>query len=74
MINNSNEILKRIIRRVNDEVKVSSGMSSGVPSYYASGYCDAMNIVELIINQELQRDSHITIEEVLKNENTRVTI
>ena len=45
-------------------------MSSGVPSYYASGYKDALAIVELIINQELQRDSQITIEEVLKNENT----
>lgn len=69
MINNSNEVLNRIIRRVRNEVEVSSGMHCG-SSYYAAGYRDSLAIVELIINQELQRDSQITIEEVLKNENT----
>lgn len=69
MINNSNEVLNRIIRRVRNEVEVSSKMDP-VSSYYAAGYRDSLSIVELIINQELQRDSQITIEEVLKNENT----
>lgn len=69
MINNSIEVLNRIIRRVRNEVWVTSKMNPG-SSYYAAGYRDALSIVELIINQELQRDSQITIEEVLKNENT----
>ena len=69
MINNANQILTKIINRVRKESELSSGMNPG-SSFYAAGYRDALNIVELIIQQELQLDSQITIEEVLKNENT----
>lgn len=69
MINNAKEVLSRIIKRVRKESDLSSGMNPG-SSFYAAGYRDALNIVELIIQQELQLDSQITIEEVLKNENT----
>ena len=71
MINNAKEILIRVIKRVKKESELSSGMNPG-SSYYAAGYRDAMKIVELIITQELKMASltQLTIEEVLKNENT----
>ena len=63
MINNSEKILKRIIERIITERKQSSGMN--INSYYAHGYKDALDIVTLIIRQELETDSQITIEEIL---------
>lgn len=63
MINNAKEVLSMIIKRVRKESELSSGMNPG-SSYYADGYRDALNIVELIIKQELELDSQITIEEV----------
>lgn len=69
MINNSKNVLSRIIKRVRKESEYASGMNPG-SSYYAAGYRDALKIVELIISQEIQLDSQISIEEVLKNENT----
>lgn len=72
MINNSQKVLKRIIERTTRERNQSTGIN--INSYYSHGYQDALDIVLLIIKQELEMDSQITIEEVLKNENTRVTI
>lgn len=69
MINNAKEVLSKIIKRVKNESDLSSRMNPG-SSYYAAGYRDALKMVELIIHQELKLDSQITIEEVLKNENT----
>ena len=69
MINNAKEVLRKIIKRVKNESDLSSRMNP-VSSYYASGYRDAMKMVELIIHQELNLDSQNTIEEVLNNENT----